>query len=128
MRVAAIALGVAVAACGTPSPDLFVVQRGGTVPGAELRLLVSDGTVRCNGGDERPLSSDQLLEARALTTDLLGTSQAEIPPSDAQFFSFRVQTEEGTLRFADTTTRPPVIPRLVRFTRELARGVCGLPR
>jgi hypothetical protein len=30
----AVAAALALAACGTPSPDLFVVHRSGSVPGA----------------------------------------------------------------------------------------------
>ena len=123
------ALGaLALAGCGTPSPDLFVVERTGTVPGARLNLLVSDGTVRCNDGEERPLSSEQLLEARDLTDDLLAIEQADVADRAGEIFSFRVQTEAGAVRFGDMTTRPAVLPRLVRFVREVARGVCGLAR
>ena len=50
---AAAVAGLAAAACGTPSPDLFVVERDGTVPGAKLTLLVSDQTARCNDASRR---------------------------------------------------------------------------
>jgi hypothetical protein len=128
---AALALAVAaLAGCGTPSPDLFVVTRTGTVPGADLRLLVSDTTVRCNGGDARALSSAQILDARSLHDDLLELFAAGRVPAAARgrIFSFAVRTEKGTLRFGDVTARPEVLPRVVQFTRDVARGVCGLPR
>jgi hypothetical protein len=128
---AALALAFALGACGTPSPDLFVVDRTGTVPGARLSLLVSDTTARCNDRPRRPLSSAQILEAREIADDLLDLQRGEVavPPSPpAQFFRFSVRTEEGTLRYGDTTTRPPVLPRLTRFVRRVAIDVCGLPR
>ncbi len=75
----ACATAAAVAACGTPSPDLFVVHRSGDVPGAKLDLLVSDTSVRCNG-KRHPLSSDQIIEARALTDDLLETQRDPVRP------------------------------------------------
>lgn len=124
----AAVLAAGAAGCGGPPADLFVVQRTGSVPGADLRMLVSDGGVRCNGGPERDISSDQLLEARAIATDLAEVSQAEIPAAEPVIFGFEVRSESGTLRFADTATRPAVLPRLVRLVRDLARNVCGLPR
>ena len=60
-----VVLAAVLAGCGGPSADLFVVQRTGSVPGADLEMLVSDSGVRCNGGPEREISSDQLLDARA---------------------------------------------------------------
>jgi hypothetical protein len=123
LAVVVLALG-----CGPPPADLFVLRRTGDVPGANLRMLVSDGSVRCNDGPERELSSDQLLEARAIATDLKEVTQADVPPATPQIFGFEVRSEAGTIRFADTTTRPPVIPRLVRLQRALAREVCGLER
>jgi hypothetical protein len=122
---------LALAACGTPSPDLFVVRRDGTVPGAKLDLLVSDTTTRCNGGPARPLTSEQTLEARDITTELLKVQSGKVavpPAPPAQIFRFSVQTEDGTLRYGDTTQRPEVLPRLTLFVRRLATGVCGLPR
>lgn len=122
---------LAIAACGTPSPDLFVVERDGTVPGAKLKLLVSDQTVRCNDGPAKRLSSRQIIEARALRRDLLivQTDDAAIPTAKpAQIFRFAVQTEEGTLRYPDTQQRPAVLPGLSRFVRRAAIDTCGLER
>jgi len=122
------ALAAAVAGCGSPPADLFVVERTGSVPGADLRMLVSDGSVVCNDGPRLDISSSQLLEARSIETDLAEITQADIPPADPVIFGFSVRSESGTLRFADVTRRPPVIPRLVRLVRDLARNVCGLER
>jgi hypothetical protein len=131
---AGVAVGGAVAmlaGCGTPSPDLFVVQRDGTVPGAKLRLLVSDTTVRCNHGPARALTSAQTIEARDITADLLLVQSGKVtvpkaPP--AQFFSFEIRDEKGVLRFADTAQRPPILPRTARFVRRLAIDACKLAR
>jgi hypothetical protein len=134
-RGAALAAGtaaaLALAACGTPSPDLFVVHRDGTVPGAKLAMLVSDTTARCNGAAVQPLTSDQILEARDITKELLKvqSEKVAVPPAPpAQIFRFSVRTEDGTLRYGDTTQRPDVLPRLTRFVRRVAIDVCGLQR
>lgn len=125
------AAAVVLAGCGTPSPDLFVMQRDGTVPGAKLELLVSDQTVRCNDGPRRDMTSAQILEARDIRRDLIEIQDGlvdvpEAPP--AQFFRFAVTTEKGTLRYPDTAQRPEVLPRLSRFVRRVAIDTCGLRR
>lgn len=125
------AVAATLAGCGTPSPDLFVVHRTGAVPGAKLDLLVSDTSVRCNLGSPRQLSSPQILEARDITKDLLEFQRGKtaLPPAPpAQIFRFSVRSEAGTLRYGDTTQRPTVLPRLTRFTRDIAVGLCGLQR
>lgn len=126
-----VLVGGSLAACGTPSPDLFVVNRDGTVPGAKLRLLVSDQSTRCNGGPAKPLTSAQTLEARELVRELLELQRGdgEIPKSaPAEIFSYAVQTEQGRLRYPDTQQRPEVLPRLTRFVRRVAIDTCGLER
>ena len=131
---AALAAGfsaLALASCGTASPDLFVVDRDGTVPGAKLNLLVSDQTARCNNASAEQLTSDQILEARAILRELLvvQTDKQAIPRyPPAQIFRFAVQTEEGRLSFPDTQQRPAVLPRLARFVRRVAKDTCGLAR
>jgi hypothetical protein len=132
MRRVVIALAaVAVAGCGTPSPDLFVVERGGTVPGAKLHLLVSDTSVRCNHGTPLALTSAQTIEARDITDDLLlvQSGAVEVPrASPAQIFSYTIRDQEGVLRFGDTAQRPPILPRTARFVRRLAIDTCKLTR
>jgi hypothetical protein len=128
---AAAALAVALQACGTPSPDLFVAQREGSVPGARLHMLVSDTTVRCNAGPALALTSAQTIEARDITKDLLDVQSGSVvvpkaPP--AQIFSFTIRDEGGTLRFPDTAQRPPILPRTARFVRRLAIDTCRLVR
>src|SRR3954453_12523258 len=67
-----LAAGVpVVAGCGSPPPDLFAGPRLGDVPGARLRVGVSDGgTVRCDNGKPIMLSDTELLDARQLQRDL----------------------------------------------------------
>ena len=76
MRRAAAALSLCAAAlvgCGGPQADLFLVERAGSVPGARLTLLVSDGgTARCNRGEELPITSAQLIDAREIARELNG--------------------------------------------------------
>lgn len=136
MRRGVAALAVVVAGlaggCGTPSADLFVVNRSGSIPGAELKLLVSDGgTVRCNDGDERELGDERLLEARELARGLDPYAKRDLtlPPGPNAVLTYRVLLEEGTVRFSDTSRgQPPAFRRLAAFTRDVAINVCRLPR
>jgi hypothetical protein len=122
------ALAVLVAGCGSPPADLFVAHRTGTVPGANLEMLVSDGSVRCNGGPEHEISSEQILEGRAIAAALENVKQSDIPPAKPVIFGYTVRSEWGTIRFADTAARPTVLPRITRLVRDLAIGVCHLQR
>jgi hypothetical protein len=121
-------VALVLAGCGSPPADLFVVERTGDVPGANLEMLVSDGSVRCNGGPEEEISSAQVLQGRAIATDLAEVKQSDIPRDKPVIFGFEVRSEWGTVRFADTVQRPEVLPKLVRLVRDLARNECGLVR
>ncbi len=130
---AALAVG-----CGGPSADLFVVNRSGSVPGAKLTIVVGDGgTVRCNGGPVKEVSSAQLIEARAVAGDLNGDDQEPGParkvvnlkPAKYTILRYRIKTEFGQVSFGDSSRpQPPVFYAAARLTRELAKNVCGLPR
>jgi hypothetical protein len=138
--MAGFATVVLLAGCagGTPSADLFVVTRSGSLPGAKLTLLVSDGGfVRCNGGAEREISSSQLIDARALLRDLAGKPDEDGPlddhvtlaPQRNSILRYSVRAEDGTVAFSDTSKgQPQAFYELAQYTREIAKGVCGLPR
>ena len=131
VAAAACVAAVAAAGCGTPSPDLFVVQRDGTVPAAKLHMLVSDTTVRCNHGKPLPLTSEQTIEARDITDDLLLVQSGAVAypkPPPAQIFHFTIRDQEGVLRFPDTAQRPQILPRTARFVRRVAIDTCKLAR
>ena len=133
MRRAALLslLGVAAAGCGTPSPDLFVVEREGTLPDAKLELVVvDDGQVKCDG-EEQPISDDVLLDARQLERELAPLLEEDltlpIPPDS--LLRYRVLSDEGVIRFADRSPNiPPELGKLVQFTRKVAREACKRAR
>jgi hypothetical protein len=119
------------AACGTPPPDLFVVKRSGSDRNANLELLVSDGgSVRCNG-EEHPLDADRLLTARQLLRDLEPQAELgiELPPGRNAQLSYRVEMEQGTVAFSDTSPGiPRTFQRAAGFTKDVAERVCGIER
>jgi hypothetical protein len=128
--LAALALGAA--GCGTPSPDLFDVNRTGPDKDANVRMVVSDGgTVRCNGGEPKALDAERLLEARQLSRDL--ASQAalaiELPPEKNSNLRYRVRVAGGAVAFSDTSRgRPRTFDRLAAFTTHVVENVCKIER
>lgn len=145
MRRAALGAGllcVALGACaeGTPSADLFVVERSGQNPGANLTMLVTDGGfVRCNGGAEHMITSEQLIEARDIAHDLNDDDRQEteglfktvpsLPSRPGSQVRYVVRGEDGTARFADNSAdAPEAYLKLQRLVRTLAKEACGLAR
>jgi hypothetical protein len=127
-----LALGLAGCGAGAPAHDLFLVQRGGAIPGARLALRVTDdGRASCNRGPLVDISSAQLITARELQRDLepLAKRRFALPPGRGSVLRYRVVLEDGAVRFADDSRgQPPALFRLAKLTRDVARGPCGLAR
>jgi len=121
-------------ACGSPSADLFSVQRSGVGEGARLTLVVSDdGTVRCNDSAPIALDAKRLLEARELSRQLAKQAALglELPAgrADKTTFSYRAELADGRIAFADSSRGlPPTFNDLAGFTRAVSRQVCNLRR
>jgi hypothetical protein len=119
------------AGCGTPGADLFVVTRSGAIAGATLRMrTVDDGQVVCNG-KSHDLPSRLLILSRVLVRDLAEPAKAatDLPPGRGAILRYRIQTEDGTVAFSDTSrNQPAVFYRAALLIRQLAKGPCGLPR
>jgi hypothetical protein len=135
VRSVALALGLlalALAGCGAASPDVFLLTRSGSLPGARLTLLVNDGgTVRCNGGAPRMLPAPRLLDARRIAEDLSDDAHDDLtlPPPRGSLLRFRVRTQDGTVTFSDIdAARRRELGPVVAFAREVAQHVCGLAR
>jgi hypothetical protein len=130
-RFAPVLAALALASCGSPSADLFLINRSGTDRNANLTLLVSDdGTVRCNGA-KHEIPNERLLEARKLTRAI--SPQAELhlvlPPRPGTVLSYKVRMEAGTVAFSDTSRPlPSEFAELELFTKSISEDVCGLAR
>jgi hypothetical protein len=120
------------AGCGASSPDLFVLSRSGSLPGARLTLLVNDGgTVRCNGGAPRPLSDPQLLAARDIVSSVKADAQKSLalPQRSNALLRFHLRDQDGTVTFSDIdAARHLELAKIVAFSRTVARDVCQLAR
>lgn len=121
---------------GVTAPDLFIVQRSGSDPGAKLTLLVNEeGGVTCNGvaraaGHKLKLSDSQLVQARAIQEALRepASEHRSLAPRPESVLSYRVRDENGSVSFSDNSLRQPQVFReLALFVLRTARRVCHLP-
>jgi hypothetical protein len=120
-----------VAGCGNRhAPDLFVLERSGSVPGARLELRVrDDGQVSCNRGARRRLPDQLLLDAREIARELNAVAPRALAPGARSVLAYRLRLEKGTVRFSDSSRGQQRPMFMVQdFTRRVAREVCGLPR
>jgi hypothetical protein len=119
-----------VAGCGydVQLPDLFLLTRTGQ--GSKLTLLVNDGgTVRCDGGKARMLSSSMLISARDLSDDLVNdaTAKLTIPAPAGSVFYFHITMQQGTIAFPDRAAgRRKELAEAELFATQTAQRVCGL--
>jgi hypothetical protein len=130
--VALLAAGTVLGGCGgIKAPDLFIVQRSGSVAGARLTLLVNEeGGVRCNGGRMLKLSDPQLVEARGIQEELggLASKHLSLPAGARSVLSYYLRDENGSVRFSDNSPgQPAVLRRLALFVLQTAQRVCRLP-
>ncbi|HZO35646.1 MAG TPA: hypothetical protein VFB41_02100 [Solirubrobacteraceae bacterium] len=129
--VAALLAAGAIAGCGTESHDLFIVERAGSIPGAKLRLHVSDsGTVECNG-TSKEMPSKMLILTRVLARDLAkpAIDHVSLPARKGSTLRYSFRVEDGVTRFADNSLhQPPVFYRAALLVRQIAQGPCGLAR
>ncbi len=128
----ALCVGVALAGCsgGIKAPDLFIVTRTGSVPGAKLTLLVNEeGGVHCNGGPTLKLSDPQIVKARAIQEALHdpATKGLVLAPRPGSVLSYSVRDQDGTVRFSDNSAAQPAALRdLSLLVLQVAQGVCHL--
>jgi hypothetical protein len=131
VAVVSAALVLGASGCGgVLSPDLFVVYRTGSTPGAKLTMLVNEeGVVHCNAGAAHHLSDPQIIEARVIQEDLQGPAsrRESFPAAKGSVLSYYVRDQDGAVNFADNSpTQPAVTRKLAAFVLSVAQGVCGL--
>lgn len=125
----AIASAAAVlAGCGftQTSQDLFMLQRSGA--GKPLTIVIGDGgTIRCDGGPAKTISSQLLIQARDLADDLGQDAKARlrVPPRPGSVYSYTIKLQNGTVSFADTAAENRhELARAELFATQAADGPC----
>jgi hypothetical protein len=108
--------------------DLFLLTRTGQ--GTKLTLLVNDdGSVTCNGGKQKMLSSSMLITARDLADNLGGDASHNLylPPRADTIYRYKMKLQQGTIQFSDRdTSHYPNLAQAELFTAQAAQQVCGL--
>jgi hypothetical protein len=127
----ALACSLALPGCGgIKAPDLFIVQRSGSAPGAALTLLVNEeGGVHCNGSPAPKLSDPGIIEARTIKEELQTPSSEHLtlPAGGESVFGYYVRDEWGSVSFRDDSPRQPkVLRKLQAFVLQTAQRVCRL--
>jgi hypothetical protein len=122
---------------GIEAPDLFIVQRTGSGPGARLTLLVNEeGGVQCYREPTHPgrtlkLSDPQLVQARTIQEGLHDSAakHLSLTAGAGSVLSYYVRDENGTVRFSDNSPgQPMVLRQLALFVLQTAQQVCHLPQ
>ena len=128
----AAALALLAGGCGQPSADLFTMTRGGSIPGAKLRLRVTDdGHVSCNGGALVEITSKQLIDARDAARELgkVAKDHVSLGAKPGSTLNYAFTIDGDTVRFADNSSgQDPSMYKGALLVRELAKGPCHLPR
>ena len=131
LGLAALA-AIALTGCGSPASDIFEVERSGSIPDADLRIVVADdGTVRCNGGSPKNIGDPRLLDARELGRELTDTARGgrTLHAGPGSVLSYRVRLPSGTLNYSDSSAgQTKAMLQLQGFVRDVAQHVCGLAR
>lgn len=113
---------------GVLSADLFEVKRTGSVPGAQLTLVINeDGTVRCDGGRPLPISDPQLVLARGVQEELKEavSNHVDLPPRNGSVLSYYLRDGEGYLRFSDNSAgQSKTMHELQALVLEVGREIC----
>jgi hypothetical protein len=133
--LAVLAAAALAAGCGggIKPPDIFIVQRTGSVPGAQLTLLVNEeGGVKCNGGPTLKLSDPALVQARAIQEELheheLASKHTALAAQPGSVLSYSVRDEDGSVSFADNSAhQPKVFHSLALLVLQTAQQICHLP-
>lgn len=121
---------------GVLAPDLFIVYRGGHVPGAKLTLLVNEeGAVQCNPNRVHPLiyhlNDAQIIEARTIQEGLHdpASRNESFPAARGSVLGYYVRDQDGSVRFADNSPAQPAVTRkLAGFVLNVAQQICRLPQ
>jgi hypothetical protein len=130
MRQAAALLAVLTAAltgCGGSAGDLIAIsaQGGG---GPTYRVVVTgDGRGSCNGGADRVLPSEHVLDAREVERELTdyATRRASFTTGPRGARRYVASTKDGIVTWVEGARgAPAVIAKGIVLTQELKRDTC----
>jgi hypothetical protein len=131
MRRAALALAAlaaALAGCGGSAGELITISTTGG-GGPPYRVVVTgDGRGSCNGGGERVLPSQHVLDAREVERELKPHAKARESfttggPAGAR--RYVASTKDGLVTWVEGARgAPPVVAQAILLTQNLKRDTC----
>jgi hypothetical protein len=132
MRLAAAALAaavVALAGCGGTAGDLIAISTtGGGTPHGRY-VVTGDGLGSCNGGKDKTLPSQVVLDAREVERELTDYAEKRSsftngPPGARRYVA---STKDGLVTWTEGARgAPAVIGKAILLTQNLKRAVCPL--
>jgi hypothetical protein len=125
LACAAVAVAVALAACGGPAADLFGVTRSGSVSGADIVIVPSgQGTVTCDG-HQKELPDPLLLEAENFDFNYQAGKALRLPSGPHPVYTYSVTTENGNFSYSDDSPHlGPELRKLAAWVFTVANSVC----
>jgi hypothetical protein len=127
--VAVVALAAGLTGCGGGAGELLTISTsGGGGPGHRF-VVTGDGRGSCDGGAERVLPSDHVLDAREVERELRPSARvradytAGAPPGARRYVA---ATKEGLVTWAEGARRAsPAVGKAILLTQELKRDLCA---
>jgi hypothetical protein len=117
------------AGCGGEAGDLMAIEIAkGPARGRELDIVIKgDGRGTCNGGAEKSIPSDLVIDARELERDLgdLAEQGAFFEPTGAGRREYVVRIKAGSVRWSEGDRGlPRELPRTQLLALKLDRLLC----
>ena len=130
MRLLAAVLAAAAAAltgCGGSAGDLIAISTtGGGTPHARY-VVTGDGLASCNGGKEKTLPSQLVLDAREVERELTdyAKKRSSFMNGPAGARRYVASTKDGLVTWAEGARgAPPVIGKAILLTQNIKTQVC----
>jgi hypothetical protein len=131
MRAAALVLAAttaALAGCGGSAGELITISTTGGGGPAYRVVVTGDGRGSCNGGAERVLPSQHVLDAREVERELKDdakkrASYVDGPPGARRYVA---STKDGLVTWVEgARSAPPEVGKAILLTQNLKRDSCG---
>jgi hypothetical protein len=122
------AAAAALSGCGGSAGDLIAIStRGGGGPPYRV-VVTGDGRGSCNGGPEKALPSQHVLDAREVERELKddAESRASYTRGAAGARRYVASTKDGLVTWVEGARgAPPEVGKAILLTQNLKRDTCG---
>jgi hypothetical protein len=130
LTAAAVVAAAVLAGCGGDVGELMTISTHGGGGDNHRFVVTGDGRASCDGGAERGLPSDHVLDAREVERELkdLAKRRAAYTAAPAGARRYVVTTDDGVVTWAEGARgAPPVVAKGIVLVQELKRDLCPGP-